>query len=53
LVAKEKVGSIPDAFPTAKFDRLQVWPDEPVIVPPDVYVGLSVVEEKVGSIPDE
>jgi len=35
-----------------KLDRLQVWPAEPVIVPPEVYVGLLVAGEYVGSIPD-
>jgi hypothetical protein len=35
-----------------KLVKLQVWPAEPVIAPPEVYVGLLVVAEKTGSIPD-
>ncbi len=34
-----------------KLDKLQVCPAEPLIVPPEVYVGLFVTGLKVGSIP--
>jgi hypothetical protein len=36
-----------------KFVRVQVWPPEPLIVPPEVYVGLVVSAEYVGFIPCE
>ena len=35
-----------------KLERLQFWPAEPVMLPPEVYVGLLVVGEKTGLIPD-
>jgi hypothetical protein len=36
-----------------KLDRSQVWPFDPLIVPPEVYVGVAVLEEYVDTIPEE